>query len=142
MKRFVIHSMFAAASLVAVAGNSPAQSLNADIPFAFRAGKVLMQPGAYKLRTDRRGAMLHFTLTNRDTRAAVILSHFQTRNPSKAWLEAGMPRLGFECVERRCELREMWIGETVASYRFPNAGLGADTAGQLKEVQMTPSKIE
>jgi hypothetical protein len=141
MKRLMIHSMFAAATLVAVAGSSSAQVLNAEIPFAFRAGAVLMQPGSYQVKTDRTGAIFKVYVQQRDTNASIVLINFVLEKPSKAWVKAGQPKLGFDCSTARCALTEMWTGAAASSYRFFGPRRGSEPL-HLTEVGMTPAKAD
>jgi len=132
--------MFAAAALVAVAGNGSAQVLKAEIPFAFRAGSTLMQPGAYQVKTDRSGATVRFYVTNLDTNATSVLGTYALNDPKKAWVKNGLPMLAFDCVEARCALREVWTGDA-SSCRFFGPALGPG-AVQIAEIRMAGSKGE
>jgi hypothetical protein len=111
MKRFLTHSMFAAAALVAVAGSASAQSLKAEIPFAFRAGAVLMQPGTYDVVARQGMSSMLFELHNRDTRQSVVLFRQGTRDVASA----GLRKIAFECVGSNCALRELWTGSEASS---------------------------
>jgi hypothetical protein len=49
MQAWMKKATFAAATLVLTTGAAMAQELRAEIPFAFRAGAVTMQPGLYRV---------------------------------------------------------------------------------------------
>src|SRR5256885_1219805 len=98
MKRLTIHSMFAAAVLVAAAGSASAQMLKAEIPFAFRAGTALVQPGTYDVVSQVSLGSTMFRLHNRDTNQSIVLFRNGTRDVVKAWAAAGHPTLAFRCA--------------------------------------------
>ena len=89
MKRLIMHSMFAAAALVAVVASAPAQTLKAEIPFAFRSGNTLMQPGSYEVVRIQTGNLAMFSLRSRDSDVAVLLTDHGHRDADKAWVKAG-----------------------------------------------------
>jgi hypothetical protein len=136
MKRFLTHSMFAAATLVAVAGSSSAQSLKAEIPFAFRAGAVLMQPGTYDVVARQGMSSMLFELHNRDTRQSVVLFRQGTRDVAKAWASAGMPRMAFQCAGSNCALSELWTGSEASSLFSSPKNPSGDPV-RIAEVRMT-----
>jgi len=135
MKRLILHSMFSAAALVAVAGSASAQMLKADIPFAFRASNKPMKPGSYEVVRVNTGNSVLYSLRNRDTKATVLLASYSKYEPSNAWVKAGMPKLVFDCPAGSCALQELWTGGTV-SYRFfdPKSG-----RGEAREIALSRS---
>src|SRR5512146_2985337 len=88
MKRWTIHSMFAAAALSAVALTAHAQTLTAEIPFAFRAGSVGMSAGTYDISIDQMSASRVVRLQNRETHASALITNYAATDPSKAWRSA------------------------------------------------------
>jgi hypothetical protein len=134
MKRLILHSMFAAAALVAVAGSASAQILTAEIPFAFRANNVLMQPGSYEVVRVNSSNTVMYSLRNRDTSAAVLLSSYSHYEPSKA----ATAKLGFECVDNRCSLRELSTGGDSA-YRFFAPKMAR---GETREIALSRNAIK
>jgi hypothetical protein len=135
MKRMILHSMFAAAALAAVAGSASAQMLKAEVPFAFRASGQLMQPGSYQVVRLQTSNAVIFSLYNRETDTAVLLSGYDRRDPAKEWAKAGTAKLAFSCTASRCALRELWTGAD-STYRFsaPKAG-----RGESREIVLTLS---
>lgn len=82
--------MIAAATLVVAAGSASAQSLKAEIPFAFRAGGVVMPAGTYQVKTDNHlGGHPYFEIRSVDGGRSVLLVGSVPHNPKKAWAAAG-----------------------------------------------------
>jgi hypothetical protein len=134
MKSFLIHSMFAAATLVAVAGSASAQSMKAEIPFAFRAGAVLMQPGTYDVVARQGMSSMLFQLQNRDTHESVVLFREGTRDVPKA--AAGVRKLAFLCAAGDCVLSELWTGGEASSVFSAPKNKSGDPV-RIAEVRMT-----
>jgi len=141
MKSLVLHSMFAAATLVAVAGSASAQHLTAEIPFAFRAGTALMQPGTYDVVADPGMAATMFRLYNRDTRASVALVRRATRDASKVWIANGRPMVAFRCSGGNCALSEVWTGGAESTvFAAPTSPSGDPV--RVVEVRLTSNKAD
>ena len=135
MKRQILHSIFAAAALLAVAGSASAQVLKAEIPFAFRASNTLMQPGSYELVGIRTSNVVMYSLRNVDTHSAVLLSTYVLRDPAKDWVKAGTTRVAFSCSDNRCALSDLWTGGSSAYGFFaPKRG-----RGEMREIALSPS---
>jgi hypothetical protein len=135
MKRLIMHSMFAAAAVVAVAGSASAQIMKAEIPFAFRASGTLMQPGTYEVvRINSSNAVL-YSLRNRDTKAAVLLSAQSQHEALKRFVDSGMAKLAFACTDNRCALSELWTGGAAAyGFSAPKA-----SRSEAREIALTRS---
>jgi len=141
MKRFLTYSMFAATALVAVAGSASAQNLKAEIPFAFRAGTALLQPGTYDVVTRTAAASTMYQLRNRDTNESVMVFRQGTRDAAKAWLAAGRPTLAFRCSGTNCALAEVWTGGASSSF-FTAPKSAAGDPVRIAEVRMTAAKAD
>jgi hypothetical protein len=135
MKRWMMNSMCAAA-LAALAGSASAQALKAEIPFAFRAGGVLMAPGTYDVVQDKLNASQYFRLHNRDTNQSVLLGMYTRRDPPKAWVVAGAPTLSFECAGARCVIRQIWTGYEPA-FQFLGPKPAGDEPIRTAEIRLT-----
>ncbi len=109
--------MMAVAAL-ALAGVASAQSLRADIPFAFQVGDKLMAPGPYLVYVNNSSGTELFRLYNvEEKQGALTLADFK-QDPAKEWKADGKPRLAFECASR-CALSEIWTGSgSQISYRM------------------------
>jgi hypothetical protein len=108
MTNFTKNFLAAAASLV-FAGVVSAQPIKADIPFAFRIGNRLMQPGPYEI-TKTTSAVPIYRLLNVNQRDAALALAGGGSDPGKAWKADGRPRLTFECGETSCALAGIWEG--------------------------------
>ncbi len=113
-------NILVAAAVLVVAGVASAQTVTADIPFAFRAGEKLMAPGTYQVSTvSAASGIAVFKLYNTDERAGVLAVPPVKNDPAKAWKADGKPRLVFLCGGSRCALAEIWRGGTeTISYKF------------------------
>jgi len=141
MKRLMIQSMFAAATLAAVAGSASAQHLKAEIPFAFRAGTALMQPGTYDVAAEVGVASTTFRFHNRETNQSVVLVRYATRDVSKAWVAAGHPTIAFRCAGADCALREVWTSGRSSSL-FPVPKTASGDPVRIAEVRLIPAKAD
>ena len=113
MKNLTTKLMFAAAALVA-AGAASAQSMKADIPFAFQAGGKVMAAGTY--RVDLRGPGGTVTLHGAGREGAVIaqpITHIDRKEATA--------KLVFICGRGPCSLVQAWPGysEDVLLFRPP-----------------------
>jgi hypothetical protein len=112
MKRYTMHMTLAVAALTIAAGTLSAQSLKAEIPFAFRVNGQLMQPGEYRVSLNHttNGSPL-LTVSSYEQKRTVIAMPINRNPVSKDWLQAGTPKLRFVCGEGACALNRIWTGE-------------------------------
>jgi hypothetical protein len=120
MTNFTKSIMVAAAALT-LAGAASAQGLKANIPFAFRVGDKLMQPGAYQITTV--GTTIQsYRLFNISARDAALTLPNVSHDPAREWKADGKPRLAFECGTSECSLSELWDGVSAnPAHRFPTS---------------------
>jgi hypothetical protein len=139
MKRLTTQILFAAAALTAIAVNAPAQMLKAEVPFTFHAGQAVMTPGPYNLtlNTSSHNAILR----NVDTGQSVFVIFGAEATPLKAWRSDGRARMGFDCVGRRCVLRQLWPGNDSRSFEIPGPKLGRDEAVRTAEITLTKVNV-
>jgi hypothetical protein len=102
MTRLTTKLMIAAAALVA-AGAASAQTMQANIPFAFRANGRLMAAGKYYVDLPGSG----HALTIRSKRGGVLAMPMS----STAGAESNA-KLVFECRRAACSLAEVWPGNS------------------------------
>jgi hypothetical protein len=141
MTNFITRMTIAAATLVVAAGSASAQYLKAEIPFAFRAGGVVMAAGSYQVKTESSHAGIPvFYIRNADGGRSVLLVGTAPRDPKKEWAAAGAPVLSFECGIGRCALAEVWTGTGRSSYAVPRPKLGRDEPKHTAVVVMRPTK--
>ena len=136
MNRLSIHFAIAAAALTAVATSASAQTLKAEIPFSFRAGKILMQPGSYDVQRRQSAGNVDFLIRNNDTKEAVFVLPNVNGSVPKAWAADGQARLSFACADGRCALQKIWSGEGT-TYSLPVPKKALDGMSQSAEIVMT-----
>jgi hypothetical protein len=111
MKRLTINMLLAVAGVVLATGTVSAQAMKAEIPFSFRVGKQVMQPGAYHVSfLPGTNGVRVVKVTNSDVRRTVLMAPIYTET-SKSWTAAGMPKLRFACSEGPCALVSLWMGD-------------------------------
>ena len=124
MKRTALNITLAVAALAVAAGTASAQTMKAEIPFAFRVGNKVMQPGEYRIRMTSVGTpILH--LLNMDGHQSALLSSAYLNDVPKQWAAAGLPKLAFLCGEGPCTVSQIWTGEGYAlSFKTPRGKNG------------------
>jgi hypothetical protein len=143
MKNLTNRMMIVAAAFLAVASAS-AQSMEAKIPFAFRAGGKVMAPGTYRVRMQVQpsGTPL-LTISGHESGQSVLAVAFGNGDPKAAWKATGDAVLSFECGNSRCSLKQAWMGAGASLvYRFPTPNLGADEPRHVAEISMRPLTAE
>src|SRR5512141_1942709 len=73
MKSFVTNLMLAAATLTVASTVASGQTMKAEIPFAFRAGKTTMAPGNYEITLPSVDRCFHLFRT--ESREGILLMH-------------------------------------------------------------------
>ena len=141
MTHFTKKMTMMVAALAMTAGTVSAQTLKAEIPFAFRVGKQVMQPGEYRLSVvpNRSGAPM-FTLASYDTQHSVFVLPSIRTTPSKEWMAAGLAKLSFACTDGSCALTRLWTGEGDAYTFYPTRG--KDGEMRIAELTMRPERAE
>ena len=115
--KLATHLTFAAAALLAAAFTGSAQTLTAEIPFAFHAGGARMAPGTYKVYFDRTStARSYISLWNQDDRRRIMVMPLTVGQPRGAAGEN--PVLTFRLTNGRYDLAQIWDGST-QSLSFP-----------------------
>ena len=89
------------------AGVAAAQSLQAEIPFAFRAGDQVFPAGSYQVQLAGRSNEVVVLTGNSGT--VTLLPNGATA-PGRAAITTGDPKLTFECGPARCALIQLWTG--------------------------------
>src|SRR5262249_4764407 len=133
----------AAATLVVAASAASAQTMKAEIPFAFRAGDRVMAAGTYIVQAVNRGSgHTLFRVMNADDHRPVLLSPHMMRDTDKAWPVNGSGVLAFECGGPRCVLESVWTGYHDPAYRFQRPKLGRDEPSRMAIVTLRPERTE
>ena len=143
MKKLTTKLMIAAAALVAAASAASAQKLTAQIPFEFRVGNRVMEPGTYRIELARNVSSVPlFLLQNAHSGQQAVLLAQAKVDPRKAWAAEGIPKLEFACPSGRCALAELWDGYDSQAYSFHRPKLGKDEDAYLRVIPMQRDKGE
>jgi hypothetical protein len=135
MQSMTTKLMITAASLAIAGGVASAQTLRAEIPFAFRAGDKVMAPGTYYVKAS--DTRQYVVLANYETKDAAVVMAGTRSTPSKNWVAAGQARMAFQCGLDRCELSRIWTGPGEDALTFRGHGSGAPERASITEVRMT-----
>ena len=143
MTKFSTKLMIAAATVVVAAGVASAQTMKAEIPFAFRAGEKTMPAGTYQVTNlNRQAGISMFRLADENSREAIIAVPRLATDARQAWVAAGKPLLSFECTDSRCALTSLWVGRGYPAFVLYQPKLGRDEHARTATVIMRPVKSE
>jgi hypothetical protein len=110
MTTWISKTMLAAATLV-FAGAASAQTLTAEIPFAFRANGALLSPGAYRFVANSTAAgRTIYQVRNVDTRQTVLAPTYSASDPEKSVAADRKPKIIFRCAGE-CSLSGLWAAD-------------------------------
>jgi len=110
MTRLTTKLMIAAAALVA-AGAASAQTLKADIPFAFQASGKAMAAGKYLV--VYRGGVSNMVLIRRYNHEAVLAAPVSRKEG-----KVENAKLVFVCAHGTCSLSQIWAGNSASGLEF------------------------
>ena len=133
MKSITTRLMIAAAALAVASGAASAQAMKADIPFAFRLGDALLEPGSYRVDVASRNGVVFLMNTGTKSGAAVL------SNPATAarvWQASGIPMLAFECSAGQCALAKLWTGPEGPAYVIPHRKTGGGEQASVTLIRM------
>jgi hypothetical protein len=133
MTRLTTKLMIAAAALVA-AGAASAQTMKADIPFAFRAGGKVMAAGTYQM--DFRGTGGTVTIRGLDRGAVFAKPITHTDGTVEA------PKLVFACGRGTCSLSQAWPGYSGSGLVFDTPKVDPREESSLTEIRLRPAAAE
>ena len=142
MTNFTKKMMIAAAAVVVASGVASAQTMKAEIPFTFQAGKSApMAAGTYHISSiyHATGTAM-FRLASEDGHTAILLVPNGAGDPKAEWEAAGNPLLNFECGANRCALVGLWTGARNPAYRLSRPKAGAEEPMRTAVVAMRPEK--
>jgi hypothetical protein len=137
MKTTTTKLTIAAAFLALATGVAGAQSLKADIPFAFRAGGKMMPAGEYTVHTGGSAGQMVVLRNYYAKQGVVLLSNFQS-DPGKAATAAAEPVITFECGIGRCSLVQIWTG-TGPARSFYHASPARGDQPVLASIRLMPA---
>ena len=110
MKYFAIKSIVAVAALTVAGGIAAAQSLKVEIPFSFRAGETMMAPGTYLFTPNPTSMHTAAIQVRRYGQGGGVMLLATARDAARQWVETGVPKVQFDCMEGRCMLAKVWDG--------------------------------
>lgn len=142
MKKLTTRLMIATAALVVGTGLASAQTLKAEIPFAFHVGDRLMAPGTYRVELSQMSGSPLIRLLNVHSGGSAALLPQAKVDPQKAWKTEGNPKLAFACIGGSCSLAKAWDGSGSYAYTFYRSKLGGDETAYLREIPMQRGKGE
>jgi len=131
MKSLTTKLMIAAAALAVATGAASAQTMKADIPFAFRAGGQMLPAGEY--RVEMKGPHATVVLSNFKERRSGILMAISASDAPKDWRDTGTGLLSFECGAGRCVLTQLYSGYDSPVLNVPHA---KSTGGALTLIRL------
>jgi hypothetical protein len=103
MKTHLYHAVLLAGVIVLGAAPGRAQTLEANVPFAFQTSNAKMPPGVYSVRPLQSGSPA-IVLNNWDAHKSDIILTV----PVGGLSSDTRPRLIFQCLENHCALAEIW----------------------------------
>jgi hypothetical protein len=136
MKTTTTKLTIAAAFLALATGFASAQTVKADIPFAFRAGGKMMPAGEYTLQTTSSTVPV-LALRNYEARQAVALVPSGQADSPKA--AGGEAVITFECGASRCSLVEIWTGNGAPARTFRHENPARGDQPVLKSIRLMPT---
>ena len=136
MKRTTSRLMIAAAVLAVASSAASAQTMKADVPFAFRVGNQMYAAGTY-----------HFSVTNAER--VVLVRNADTGrggmqfvtgrdSPDARWQSANQPTVAFECGLGRCQLTRIWSGYGQAALSLPHSRLRPNEVVSIRTIRLAP----
>ena len=134
MTRLTTKLMIAAAALVA-AGAASAQTMKADIPFAFQASGKVMAAGTYYVDFLRGTGG---TVTIRSLHHGAVLAKPITHKDGT--VEA--PKLVFACGRGTCSLSQAWPGYSGSGLVFDTPKVDPREQASLTVISMRPAAGE
>ena len=138
MKRTALTMTFAAAAMLAAAATGSAQTMKAEIPFAFHTGSARMQAGSYHvvLNTSHAGLPMIQVFSLDEHRSVIRVAMSTSRPPAP---RESTITLSFACAEGNCELASLRDGQSNV-YRFAVRGSRPDT--RIATVVLRPDRAE
>ena len=135
MKKTTKNLILTAAFLAVATGVASAQTLKADVPFAFRAGGKMMPAGAYRVEIAGPSHEIVF-LRNFEAKESTVMISSGPATPPKAWTAKGAPVLSFECGATRCSLIRLWTGSSEPAITFPHPNLRANERASITDIPL------
>jgi len=129
----------AAAAFMAVAGTASAQTMEAKIPFAFRASGKVLAPGNYRVSVQTVPSASRLVIITSEDGKQETLAIAVANGAAQTF--ADRAALRFECGVSRCALTDVSTGAGGAAYRVLTPKLGKDET-RTAEIAMTRLKVD
>jgi len=112
MKNLTTKLTIAAAVIAVAAGAASAQTMKADVPFAFRTVNGTLEAGTYTVSIDRSAGTVHIRQAHGNESAFLLpTSPIGANKESEA-------KLVFSCGAGPCTLVQVWTGPDRPAYQF------------------------
>ena len=136
MKSLTMKLTIAAVALFA-AGALSAQTMTADIPFAFQAGGKVMAAGTYRVNLHGPGA----TVIIRDTGLkSVVMARYITHIVGKG--DTTTAKLVFVCGRGPCSLVQAWSGYGAEGLLFKTLKVDRNEEASLAAIHLRPDAAD
>jgi len=112
MKNLTTKLMIAAALMAVAAGAAAAQTMKADVPFAFRTATGTFEAGTYTVSLDTVKRIVEFEGA-RGTKSGMVLPTAQLAADNRS-----AAKLVFSCAADHCTLVQIWSGPYSTAYSF------------------------
>jgi hypothetical protein len=112
MKRFTTNMTLAVAALTLAAGTASAQAMKAEIPFTFRVGNTVMQPGEYLVTVVSHSSLQIVQFATADVKHSALAVPVSRSAVPKEWRNEGLPKLRFACYNGPCSVVGLWMGDS------------------------------
>ena len=140
MKHFATKTFVMTAVLAACAVGASAQSMNAEIPFTFRAGGAVLAAGTYQVDLSVADhSVVH--LRNLDTKKSVMVMPRYRHDVDKN-VAAGAPKLWFACGGSNCVLTTVWNGSDASALVVGSPASAKNEIAETRIVNLTVVKTE
>jgi hypothetical protein len=126
-----------AAAAMLIATGASAQSLKADIPFAFQVGNKVLAPGTYRIANISSSSLVVFAVRGEDGESALVMPKVP-HDADKKWQADGQARLAFQCGDT-CSLTQIWAGLSYPAYEL-NRPKKSDMGTRIAVIVMRPDK--
>ena len=117
MKHSTTKMTIAAAALMVAAGAASAQTMKANVPFAFRTGNSVMQAGTYRVSMNSSERVV--LIQNEASQKATYL--LASARLGDGWKGAGDAKLVFSCRVDDCTLIQAWSGNPSVAFALPHS---------------------
>ncbi|HUA59687.1 MAG TPA: hypothetical protein VML19_13090 [Verrucomicrobiae bacterium] len=135
-------TLMAAAAFVVAAGIASAQTLEANIPFAFHANGRTLEAGTYRVgvqRSNSGNSMM--VISGRHGERDLLTFLYASDEGKPKWAGGDNAVLSFRCAAGSCALANIWLGTgDNLVYRVPTPTIRKDATVTTAEVVLHPVK--